>query len=134
MADSYTENKELADGGLDEGIASVRGIKRKLHMSEEITYEQGFEQYDVHKVKVTGGVLNKGDLLDFEFASWSDCIRLFNGQFVIDVQFKKNDGSDFPADVTQFGKDNAWVRPNFFHNLFEHVYVIINGQTLERHL
>ena len=124
------ETNQLSEGGLQEGVASLRGIKRKLHMTEETIYEKGFEQYDIHKVRVTG-LLNKGDIMDFDYPSWGDCVRHFDGDFVIDIRFKMNNNNPFPLNPTTFLKNNVWVRHDFFHNLWESVEVLVNGQTLE---
>ena len=124
------DRHEMSEGGLQEGVASLRGIKRKLQMSDETVYEPGFEQCDVHIVKPTGR-LNEGEVIVWDFPSWQQAIRIFNGDFVVEFQIKKNDGTSFPANIEDFGDDNVHVRPNFFHNLWMDAVVIINGQPLE---
>ena len=121
------DRHEMSEGGLQEGVTSLRGIKRKLHMSDETVYEPGFEQCDVHIVKPTGR-LNEGEVIVWDFPSWQQAIRIFNGDFVVEFQIKKNDGTNFPANIEDFGEDNVHVRPNFFHNMWVDAVVIVSGR------
>jgi len=126
------EVETLADGGVEQGAASMRGIKRKLNVSDETYFEDGFEDNNIRQVRVSGRLNDDhvSTIFEFDFDAWRDHARMFTGELCLDLKFKQADNTNYPATLEAMAAHPAWLRPGFFNNLFEYVEVEMNGQSL----
>ena len=128
--DTELESHEMTSNILDEGKQALTGYKRKLDMSQETTYEDMFEQTNIKFITTMGHYNNADRSLEFEYAPWSQSVREFTGDFLIDFQVLKRDGTAYAADQEAALAANAWMRPNFMHNMFKSVEVWVNGKPI----
>lgn len=120
----------LFRGGLVDGHAAVRGLKRKLDTKEEPVYESNFEQTEVKKVHAN--IIQPGDSLEFDFPSWEQSARLAQGLLNVEFQLTDIQGNAYPVvlDSDDMRGKNVFIRPGLLHNWIKSIEFIVNGVTL----
>ena len=115
---------------LDNGAEKMANLKRRLNMREEPTYDKDFKTTEVRRVYANS--LETRDVLEFDFQTWKDSLRVPPSRLFLRVSFHKPDKTKLPDTAATMGTNNAWLRDNFLTNYIKLVEFIVNGQTVEQ--